>query len=122
MINVSKAPGGGHTTCPWLVIIPRRYSATGKRVYRRFAANPTPGSARKPATPPPATTAAWLHAYRPPGAHPTDLITPPTQLKWRLRARAGYSPATPRLLYTRYTNMAGTTRAMATDYRSITPP
>ncbi len=37
MINVSKAPGGGHTTCPWLVIIPRRYSATGRRVYRRFA-------------------------------------------------------------------------------------
>lgn len=104
------------------------------------------------------TLAAWLHAYRPPGALPTDLITPPTQLKWRLRAlrtRAGYSPANPwqddalrhtyatyylkaggdinrlqlnmghanpRLLYTRYTNMAGTTRAMATDYWQITPP
>ncbi|MBR3695893.1 MAG: hypothetical protein IKL98_06595, partial [Akkermansia sp.] len=45
------------------------------------------------------TLAAWLHAYRPPDAHPTDLITPRTQLKWRLRAlrtRAGYSPANPR--------------------------
>lgn len=104
------------------------------------------------------TLAAWLTAYRPAGALPTDLITPPTQLKWRLRAlrtRAGYSPANPwqddalrhtyatyylkaggdinrlqlnmghanpRLLYTRYTNMAGTTRAMATAYWQITPP
>ena len=37
MINVSKAPGGGHTTCQWLVIIPRRYSATGKRKQDTFA-------------------------------------------------------------------------------------
>lgn len=103
------------------------------------------------------TLAAWLAAYRPPTAADSDLITPPTQLKWRLRAlraRAGFGTARPwqddalrhsyatyylknggdinklqlnmghssaRLIYTRYTNMAGTSRAMAAEYWTILP-
>ena len=36
MLNVLHSNDGYHTTNPWLVVIPRRISETGKRQFRRF--------------------------------------------------------------------------------------
>jgi integrase len=37
MLSVTKDNYKGHTKSPWLVVIPRRLSPTGRRQYRRFA-------------------------------------------------------------------------------------